>query len=243
MEQIRGKRKVWIDQRIMNKVGIYSDDKAVYPTFHDSEHVAPRELEPIQGAPIIVGLDFGREPAAAFCQCVNGRWVVLKELIGDNESAQVFAPRVRRTLAQWFPGFKAEFWGDPRGADKTQSTETTAYDIFMAHGMRVMPATTDNNPEMRRSAVGAVLDRRNGFQINPSCLVAKTGFAGGYHYPKIKGTGMFSERPRKNRFSHIVEAIENAILGGGEGDALVVAPNRARKGPSPVRRHHVHAGR
>lgn len=239
LEQIRGKRKEWIDRRVMNKVGIYMEGKAVYPDFHESEHVAPREMEPLQGAPIIVGLDFGREPAAAFCQCVNGRWTVLKELIGDNESAQVFAPRVKRTLAQWFPGFRAEFWGDPRGADKTQSTETTAYDIFMAHGMRVLPATTDNNPEMRRSAVGAVLDRRNGFQINPSCLVAKTGFAGGYHYPKIKGTGMFSERPRKNRFSHIVEAVENAILGGGEGDALVVSPLRNRSAPSPVRRHHI----
>jgi hypothetical protein len=239
LEQIRGKRKEWIDRRVMNKVGIYTEGKAVYPDFHESEHVAPREMAALQGAPIIVGLDFGREPAAAFMQCVNGRWTLLVELIGENQSAQVFAPRVKRALAQHFAGFKAEFWGDPRGADKTQSTETTAYDIFMAHGMRVLPATTDNNPEMRRSAVGAVLDRRNGFQINPSCLVAKTGFAGGYHYPKIKGTGMFSERPRKNRFSHIVEAVENAILGGGEGDALVIAPTRARNAPSPPRRHHI----
>ena len=37
-----------------------------------------------------------------------------------------------------------------------------------------------------------MLERRNAFAINPKCLVAKTGFAGGYHYPKIKGRpGMF----------------------------------------------------
>lgn len=239
LEQIRGKRKEWIDRRILNKVGIYMDGKAVYPDFSESDHVAPREMDPISGAPIIVGLDFGRDPAAAFMQCVNGRWTLLSELIGDNESAQLFAPRVKKRLAQKFPGYKAEFWGDPRGADRTQSVETTAYDIFNSLGMRVLPATTDNNPEMRRSAVGSVLDRRNGFQINPSCLVAKTGFAGGYHYPKIKGTGMFSERPRKNRFSHIVEAVENAILGGGEGDALVASPRAQRAQPSPPRRHHV----
>lgn len=239
LEQIRGKRKEWIDRRILNKVGIYLDGKAVYPDFSESEHIAPREQYPIDGAPIIVGLDFGRDPAAAFCQCVNGRWVVFSELIGENESAQIFAPRVKRHLAQKYAGFKVEFWGDPRGADRTQSVETTAYDIFQANGMRVLPATTDNNPEMRRSAVGSVLNRRNGFSVNPSCMTCKVGFAGGYHYPKIKGTGMFSERPRKNRYSHIVEAVENAVLGGGEGDAIIASPRAQRAAPSPVRRHHV----
>jgi hypothetical protein len=223
----------------MNKVGIYMDGKAVYPDFTEAEHVLPREEEPISGAPIIVGLDFGRDPAAAICQCVNGRWIVLSELIGDNESAQLFAPRVKRHLAQKYAGFKVEFWGDPRGADRTQSVETTAYDIFAANGMRVLPATTDNNPEMRRSAIGAVLARRNGFGINPSCLVTKTGFAGGYHYPKIKGTGMFSERPRKNRFSHVVEAVENAVLGGGEGDAIVQTSRAPARAPSKPYRHSI----
>jgi hypothetical protein len=239
MEQIRGKPKIWIDRRVMNKVGIYSEGKSVYPTFMESEHVAPFEMEPVEGAGIIVGLDFGREPAAAFCQCINGRWMMLSELIGENESAQLFAPRVRRYLSQHYPGFKSEFWGDPRGADRTQASEVTAYDIFQANGMRVLPATTDNNPEMRRSTFEAVLDRRNGFQINPSCLVAKTGLAGGYHYPKIKGSGTFSERPRKNRFSHIVETIENALLGGGEGDAVLESTSRPKAQPSKVARHRI----
>ena len=239
LDKIKGKPKAWIDRRVLNKVGLYVDGKAVYPTFSEVEHVAKRDLEAIDGAPIIVGLDFGREPAAAFCQCVNGRWVVLSELIGQNESAQIFAPKVKRHLAQKYPGFRAEFWGDPRGADGGQNMETTAYDVFNAHGMRVLPATTDNNPEMRRSTVEAVLQRRNGLLVNPACLVSKTGFAGGYHYPKVKGiSGVFQERPRKNRYSHIIEAIENALLGGGEGDTVVIGM-RERSRPSPVRRHKI----
>ncbi len=55
LEQIRGKRKEWIDRRILNKVGIYLDGKAVYPDFSESEHIAPRDQFPIDGAPIIVG--------------------------------------------------------------------------------------------------------------------------------------------------------------------------------------------
>lgn len=239
LEIIRGKDKEWIDQRVMNRIGVYLNGKPVYPSFFASDHVASDDIIPVREAPIIVGLDFGREPAAAFCQCINGTWRVLTELIGSNESAALFAPRVKRHLAQKYPGMKVEFWGDPRGADRGQNEETTAYDIFMAHGMRVMPATTDNNPETRRSAMSAVLNRRNGMKVSPSCTTVKVGMGGGYHYPKIKGTGHFSDRPRKNLYSHICEALENAILGGGEGDAIVQAPSRPKPAPSQIRRHKV----
>jgi hypothetical protein len=234
-----GKDKEWIDQRILNKVGTYLNGKQVYPMFFATDHVSRVDISPIYELPLIVGLDFGREPAAAFCQCINGKWVFLSELIGSNESAEEFAPRVKRHLAQFYPGMKAEFWGDPRGGDAGQNTNTTAFDIFQAHGIRVLPATTDNNPELRRSSVGAVLNRRNGLRINPKCITAKAGFAGGYHYPKIKGTGMFATRPRKNVFSHIIEAFENAVLGGGEGDALLQPTSRPKAKPSPVQRHKI----
>lgn len=239
LQIIEGKPKEWIDRRVMNKVGLYADGKPVYPTFSEFEHILPRDMPPTPGFPVIVGLDFGRDPAAAIMQCINGQWIHLSELIGDNESAQLFAPRVRMHLAQKYPGYKAEFWGDPRGADGVQSVETTAYDVFKAHGMLVLPATTDNNPEMRRSTVESVLARRNGLGINPSCITAKTGFAGGYHYPKVKSMpGVFQDRPRKNRYSHICEAIENALLGGGEGEAIVRSSVKRPK-VSPVVRHRV----
>jgi len=238
LEKIKGKDKRWIDRRVMNKVGLSLDGKAVYPTFSEQDHISPRVLTPVSGSTIICGLDFGREPAAAFTQCVNGHWTVLSELVGTAESAQLFAPRVRRHIATTYPGFKVEFWGDPRGGDGNQTNETTAYDIFEAHGMTVNQATTDNSPEMRRSTVESVLGRRNGFLISPNCVVTKVGFSGGYHYPKIKGRpGMFMPRPLKNRYSHIVESVENALLGGGEGDSLIASPDRMKAKPSPAVRH------
>jgi hypothetical protein len=239
MEIIEGKEKSWIDQRVMNRIGVYQNGKPVYPAFFVSDHIARIDAAPVEGIPIVVGLDFGREPAAVFCQCINDQWRFLSELIGSNESAIIFAPRVKKHLAQTYPGFHADFWGDPRGADRGQNDETTAYDIFKQLGMTVLPATTDNNPEMRRSAVTSVLMRRNGMRINPSCTTLKVGMGGGYHYPKIKGTGMFSERPRKNLYSHICESLENAILGGGEGDAIVTSPSRGKPVPSKIRRHKV----
>lgn len=241
MEQIRGKKKEWIDRRILNKVGLYMDGKPVYASFVEGEHVNPYDREPVAGLSLIVGMDFGRDPSAIFCQCVNGAWTVLSELIGDNESAEKFAPRVKRHLAEHYPGFHADFYGDPRGADGGQNVETTAYDVFQAGGMRILPATTDNNPEMRRSAVDRVLLRRNGLRINPKCLVTKTGMAGGYHYPRVKGLpGVFREQPLKNKYSHAVEGFENAVLGGGEGYAVVRGSEaRPRPKASPVKRHKV----
>lgn len=240
MEKIQGWDRQKIDQLVLNKVALSKRGKPVYPTFLAADHVLAEDKEPIEGLPLVVGLDFGRDPAAIFCQLRRETWHVLSELIGDNESAERFAPRVARHLANTYPGFKAEFWGDPRGADGGQNVEATAYDIFQAHHMRVLPATTDNSPELRRSAMEAVLGRRHGIQINPRCLTLRTGLAGGYHYRAIKNVnGMFTDKPVKNGFSHIVEALENALLGGGEGMGIVRANNVVRLRPSPVVKRRV----
>jgi hypothetical protein len=221
IEKIRGWDKDKIDRRVLNKVGLSRHGKPVYPTFLVSDHVLAADAQPVEGLDLIVGLDFGREPAAVFLQNRSDRWLVLSELIGSNESAAIFAPRVARHLAQRYPGFRYRFYGDPRGADRTQSSEVTAYDVFRNEGMNVMPASSDNNPEIRRSTVERVLGRRYGLQINPSCLTLKAGMAGGYHYRSIKGiNGMFTDRPVKNLYSHVVEAMENGLMGGGEAMAV-----------------------
>lgn len=237
IEKTRGKTRAWIDRRLLNKVGLFAEGKAVYPTFEETEHVnrTPALYRP--EFTVIVGLDFGRDPAAAFLQEHFSKWNLIEELIGANESAERFAPRVKRMLAQKFPNARVEFWGDPRGGDGTQATETTAFDVFASLGMRVYKATNDNSPELRRSTVEMVLERRNGFGINPQCTVAKRAFAGGYHYRKIKGVkDMFSPRPVKNRYSHVVEAVENGLIGGGEGESLVSRETRKNHTAAPVRR-------
>ncbi|PZQ99198.1 MAG: hypothetical protein DI533_00375 [Cereibacter sphaeroides] len=239
IDKIVGKDKDWIDERIMSRTGIHAGGKPVYPMFFAADHISNRDIDPVTGAQIIVGLDFGREPAAVFTQCINERWTVLSELIGSNESAEIFAPRVKKHLAQKYPGFKVVFYGDPRGADRGQNVEVTAYDIYAHHGMTISPATSDNNVEMRRSAMSSVLNRRNGMRVSASCTTLKVGMAGGYHYPKIRGTGGFSEKPKKNVYSHACEALENAILGGGEGDILVRPPEAMRKKASRPFRHRV----
>jgi hypothetical protein len=235
LEKIQGWPKRDIDMLVLNKIGMAQHGKPVYPLYSDDDHASTEPLEPVEGVPILVGLDFGRDPAAVFGQNVNGQWRVYSELIGDNESATIFAPRVKFHLNQKYPGFDAEFWGDPRGGDGQQATETTAFDVFDKLGMIVYPATSDNSPELRRSSMESALSRRNGFIVGKPALTLRRGLSGGYHFAKIKGReGMYSPRPVKNAYSHVVEACENMIVGGGEGFTVVSSPIRQKAESKPI---------
>lgn len=235
-EKIEGKKKEWIDRRVLNKVGLYMHGKSVYPTFSEADHISDREQDPVEGLPVIVGLDGGRYPSAVFLQEINGCWWVLSEVTHENMSSELFAPIVKKHIAKRYPMFKIEFWGDPRMLDRNQTTETTSGDVYGKLGMTIFPATSDNDVETRRSTVEAVLERRNGFKVNPSCLMVKRGMAGGYHYRKLKGTaGLYAPSPVKNAYSHTIEALENGLIGGGEGRKLINPSSHERKKPSPPR--------
>jgi hypothetical protein len=221
LQQAEGKPREWIDRRILNKTGIYTDGKPVYPSYSEAAHASDIDLVPVPDAPIFVGLDFGREPAAIAGQCTNGNWKVFDELIGENEPAVEFAPRLKRWLASRFPGFEFIFGGDPRGSDRSQVSNVTAYDIFQQNGMTVRQATSNNDPALRRNTTTSVMIRRDGLLIGRKCITLRTALAGGYHFPKVRGTGMFQETPRKNRYSHPAEAFENMLIIGGEGQKVV----------------------
>lgn len=245
LEKIIGKDKEWVDRQVLNKNGMSRSGMPVYPTFTESDHIAPSTISPIPNYPIIVGLDFGREPAAIFCQNLSGSWKVYSEIIGHNESAELFSPKVRQHLMRKYPGFRFELYGDPRGADGAQNVEITAYQVYQKFGLHVIQASSDNNPELRRTAVEGILDRRNGLQLDPNtCPTFKQGMVGGFHYPRIKGSaGMHSPKPLKNRYSHIVDAFENATLGAGEGrvvltgGAPLLKPHRVKRKRYSLRKH------
>jgi hypothetical protein len=78
MEKIGGQTKSWIDANIMNRSSVQIDGKAVYPDFRRDAHVSDKPLEPVPTLPILVGLDFGRQPAAIGFRFVDEFEPVLK---------------------------------------------------------------------------------------------------------------------------------------------------------------------
>jgi hypothetical protein len=231
MEKIAGQTKSWIDANIMNRSSVVTDGQPVYPQFRRDVHVSDRELEPIPGVPVAVGLDFGRQPAALIGQNLRGDWFVQREFIGRDVSAVEFAPELKAYLAQYYPGYTFVFWGDPAGGQRGQATDKTPFDVFREHGMIVLPAPNPQNQRtVRWEATNAVLMRRSAdgsrpsaMIVSPRCVTFITGMSGGYFMRRIRVSGeRYADEPEKNQYSHICEAGENMLLGGGEGSAVTM---------------------
>lgn len=238
MEKIGAQPKQWIDSNIMNRSAVVVDGKPVYPLFRRDAHVSGRELETMPHVLVMVGLDFGRQPAALMGQCLRGDWFVQREFIGRDMSAVEFAPQLKSYLAQHYPGHEIVFWGDPAGGFKGQESDRTPFDVFRAHGMNVRPSPdAQNRQSLRQEAVNAVLSRRSSdgkrasaLLVDPRCATYVTGMSGGYYMRRIRVTGeRYAEEPEKNQYSHICEAGEYMMLGGGEGRGVMLCGQHAAK--------------
>jgi hypothetical protein len=224
---IQGKTKSWIDVYVRNKLGTLVEGKPVYPDWDADVHLADEQLLPVPNAPIVIGMDFGLTPAAVFCQQFRGRWLVLRELVAFDMGAARFATQVRQFLATEFPeNPRYTIWGDPAGDYRAQTDETTPFQILRAAGLKALSAPT-NDPALRIDAVTScltrTLDHKPGLLIDPRCSYLSKGFDGGYHYRKLNVSGgeRYDDKPEKNnKYSHVHDALQYALCGGGESRAL-----------------------
>ncbi len=240
MQKLGAQTKQWIDSYIMNRSAVVTDGKPVYPMFRRDVHVSDRPLEPIKMIPVSVGLDFGRQPAAMIGQTLRGDWFLQREFIGRDVSAVEFAPALKSYLAQQYPGYSFTFWGDPAGQQRGQATDKTPFEVFNEHGMFVRPAPNPQNQRtVRYEAVNGVMMRRSMsgrpscMLVDPRCTTYITGMSGGYFLRRLRVSGdRYAEEPEKNQYSHICEAGENLLLGGGEGKAVTMG--NAPRGPTKM---------
>ena len=235
--QIVGKRKAWIDSRMMVRCVLLVDGDPVYPMFRREFHVAPQALEPVlgPGREVRMWLDFGRSPAALFAQEINGRVFVQHELVGFNEAATSFAPRVKRFLEQTYPGCRLIVHGDPKGQDRGQATDQTPFEVFAANGMPVNPSS--NHITTRVEAVSFALNDNPGginrWVFSPRCRTLVVGLAGRYCLEKDPDSGEL--KPTKNKYSHVCNALEYGALSLGEGRRMIGLPAGGTKAPVQTR--------
>lgn len=227
---IGGKEKSWIDSRLMNRISVWVDGKAVWPQFNVETHVARAPLKPVPGYPILLGMDFGRSPAVVFGQLIANRWYILDEVIGRDVDTLDFAPLIKRKLDSRFTGYEVKIWGDPKGADKTQSSTRTSYDILDSFDLRVNAAPVgDNDLTLRLSSVTHVLTgMQNGaprLLLCPEhCRTLKVAMAGKYHFRKQMMAGGYEDKPYKDFYSNIADALQYLVVGEGEGRTMVGRP-------------------
>lgn len=212
-----GKSEDWVDVYIHNKFGRSLAGTPVYDkVFNTDFHIAKDKLLPIESYeyPIIVGIDFGRTPAAVFKQRdPRGRVVTLSEITSENMGIETFI-RLKLTphINNKYAGYDIVCAPDPAGFMKQQLNELTLVDALRNAGYKCVKPPS-NKPDYRIQAVERLLSQQlegqAAYLIDTSCKMLIKGFQHGYRYKK-KRSGELENSPEKNEYSHIHDANQYA---------------------------------
>lgn len=226
-----GKSRGYVQIYYANQYGFVQEGKPVYPEYVDDVHCAKDVLPPISGLEIQVGIDFGLTPAAVLGQqTARGQWRWIDEVVTEDMGAVRFSEVLNAHLARHYQGYQFKFTGDPAGDNRSESDETTPFEILRNRNIDAFPADT-NDPTIRREAVAGPLNRMidgmPGLVISPKCKVTRKGMAGGYAYRRMQVAGdeRYHDKPDKNKYSHPCEAGQYLMLGGGEGARVLGQKN------------------
>lgn len=223
---IKGKTKSWIDVYVMNRLGSIQDGKPVYSMFAPDVHVAREEIPVASGYPLYIGIDFGLTPAATFGQKVRGRWLIQSEVVAFDMGIVRFAEVLRHEISTRYSACSEVFiYGDPAGDFRAQTDESTPFHILRGAGLKAYP-THSNSVDLRLESVSSVLGRMvegaSGMLIDRRCQTLIKGFDGGYQYRRMEvSSERYADKPDKNMYSHVHDALQYMMLGSGEGRALM----------------------
>lgn len=234
LNMVAGKTMEWIKVYVLGQYGTVYDGKPIYPEYNDGLHCAKEDLEIIRGLPLMLGFDFGRTPACAIFQLsTTGQLRVVDEVVSEDMGVRNFIRNLLKPkLHNEYSGMSLRIWGDPAGTQGSQSTEDTCYSIMAEEGLPGEPANTQD-PVARREAVAKMLtsfdaDGSPGFIMSPRCKQLRKGFNGAFMYERVQIVGeiRYKDKPKKNIFSHIHEALQYGCLMVEDG--LKVEVVRAR---------------
>jgi len=219
--ELYGSDHAWVRRYVD---AVYGDDpsgEAVFKaSFKSSFHVVPDTLV-IPGYPLVVGVDFGRNPWALIGQVDHmGRLLIHKEVPATNIGLEKHVEQNLRPVlfSDKFMSSKVILVGDPSGVAKGTIAEETCFEALKRMGLPAFPApTNDIDPRLR--AVEALLGKHvNG---GPALCISAKGcpwlvraMSGGYRYKKHKDGALRSipEKYDKEGFSHVADCLQYIAL-------------------------------
>jgi len=214
---IPGKTEDWLRVYLRSEYGRSLSGTPVYEkTFVPDFHISEGPLKVIRSAdyPVVIGIDFGRTPAAVFKQRdPRGRVLTLAELTSENMGIETFVrTRLNPFIANNMGGCTFVCAPDPAGFAKQQQNEMSLVDVLKNEGYKCVRPPT-NMPELRIQAVERLLNQqlegKAMYLVDPGCTMLVQGFKSGYRY-KIKRNGETEDKPDKNKFSHVHDANQYA---------------------------------
>lgn len=179
----------------------------VYPEF--SEQVHCRDLSHRPRKVIYRAWDFGYlAPACLIAQIdQQDRLMVLREVIGHEETTKLFAERVLSLCAGWYPHHVAGFqdFCDPAGQQRKSTSESSeVQDVQILNNLGVYPTwefgwTRKHGRALVHQLLQTRLDGSPGFYVDPvGAPVLVQGFLGKYVYPPKKGGQAHDEPDESN---------------------------------------------
>lgn len=207
---------------IGNEFGTLSSGRPVYPMYNDAIHSG--RVAYVPGWPVIVGLDYGRDPAAIFTQLSpRGQLRCFHELFSDDTGVATFARDILKPYVATTFGYDADvqFSGDPAGIAK-ESDERSAFDVLVGEGIYALPAHTNRLPARLDSVIHyltKLCDGQPGFLLDKeNCDLTRRGFLGRYCYARVAMSGgvKYKDIPDKSgpgaRYTHLQDALHYAAL-------------------------------
>lgn len=220
----KGKDDMYIRVYIHGQYGFMQTGKPVFTSYSDNVHCARVVLEPTKGLPLIIGLDFGLQPACTIGQITPfGQLRILDELVSDGMAIKQFCiNQLLPLLRTKYWGFNVVGYGDPAGSARVQTDESTCFDVLHSSdiGLQdVIPAPT-NSLIARIGAVDNFLSKmvngEPGFLLSANIRYLRKAMNGDYKFALVKsfrgGEQEAKDIPVKNFSSHIADSCEYLCL-------------------------------
>lgn len=236
----------FIRVNLMNEYGEVRKGKPVYKDYSDSQHLVDLtgtdEVYAVStNTKVVIGMDLGLTPAAAFTQRLwDGTVVVFEEIVTDDTSIEEFVQNyLFPTIAKYRCGGNYVVVPDPAGNSRSSHDKKTAVELLKELGVVVQQAKAQD-PVRRINSVMNYLRKPNKFRLMSNCSYLRRGFLSEYKYSSsnlIDGTAK-TPKAEKNIYSHVHDALQYAMLeydpGYSKHKTYIKFPKRRYTVASPI---------
>lgn len=231
----------WVEQYVDNKITPSLSGEAVFrSSFKPDFHIAKKMLQPIPGTLVVVGMDFGRNPAAVITQIdIRGRLVILDELITEEAGSmgveQFVSQKLRPLLSQpKYMRLPVGIVGDPSGIARGQIGEESVFRALTRLGYASQPAQTNLIEPRLRAVEKWLLQQRDGgaaFLISPHCTTLIRAMTSRYRYERLKSGDLKPMPTKSHPWSDIADGLQYGVL--GHSGNVLSRLNRTRRDRKP----------
>ncbi|MDH5795936.1 MAG: phage terminase large subunit [Anaplasmataceae bacterium] len=206
--------------------GFLAKGDPVYPKFNYNTHVEDYSLEDkdkkfysntYSMSNVIVGCDAGLTPASVYLMRdrLKGIWIVFDEIVLKDESCDAMGEQMlirEKYLLDKFEFCNERYFLDPAGNQRKDTDANTVLRLYRAKGLKAYLAGSSNALAKRREGLRHLIDNGK-LKVLRNCRKTIEGLSGGYHYKEPNHYNEDNTKVVKNEYSHVIEALEYAILG------------------------------